>query len=42
MQGGLSVRLVQEGYEVILPDLSGTGELDGGYTAGDAIIGALR
>jgi dienelactone hydrolase len=35
---GLGGQLAQKGYEVIIPDLSGIGELGGGYTRGDAFI----
>ena len=35
---GLAEKLVQKGYQVIVPDLNGFGELSGGYTKGDAII----
>ena len=37
-KGGLAGRLVQEGYQVIVPDMNGYGELSGGYSEGDAII----
>ncbi|MDR3194523.1 MAG: acetylxylan esterase [Tannerella sp.] len=35
---GLADGLVQEGFEVIVPDLNGIGELGGGYSGGDARI----
>jgi hypothetical protein len=37
-KGGLAEQLAQKGYQVIVPDLNGFGELSGGYTIGDAII----
>ena len=37
-KGGLAEKLAQKGYQVIVPDLNGYGELGGGYTEGDAII----
>jgi len=37
-KGGLADRLAQKGYQVYLPDLSGFGELSGGYKGGDALI----
>ena len=37
-KGGLAEKLVQKGYQVIIPDLNGYGELSGGYKRGDAII----
>jgi hypothetical protein len=37
-KGGIAEKLVKKGYQVILPDLNGYGELGGGYTSGDAII----
>ena len=36
--GGLAEKLVKKGYQVIVPDLSGFGELDGEFSGGDAII----
>lgn len=33
-----TIELVNNGYELFIPDLSGIGELGGGYTSGDAII----
>jgi cephalosporin-C deacetylase-like acetyl esterase len=35
---GPAEQLVQEGYDVFVPDLSGAGELGGGYKGGDAVI----
>lgn len=35
---GFAVQLVRQGYEVIVPDLTGIGELGGGYKGGDALI----
>lgn len=35
---GLADKLVQKGYQVIVPDLNGFGELSGGFKHGDAII----
>lgn len=32
------INLVRQGYEIVIPDLTGIGELCGGYKAGDAII----
>ena len=37
-KGGLAEKLAQKGFQVIVPDLNGYGELGGGYTEGDAII----
>ena len=37
-KGGLAEKLIQRGYQVILPDLNGYGELSGKFTDGDAII----
>ena len=37
-EGGLAGQLVQKGYQVIVPDLNGFGELSGGYKKGDAMI----
>jgi len=37
-KSGLAEKLAQKGYRVIVPDLSGFGELSGGYSSGDAII----
>ena len=37
-KGGLAEKFVQKGYQVILPDLNGFGELGGGFKGGDAII----
>jgi dienelactone hydrolase len=37
-KGGIADQLVQKGYQVIVPDLNGFGELSGGYKGGDAII----
>ena len=35
---GFAEKFVQKGYQVILPDMNGYGELGGGYKKGDAII----
>jgi len=37
-KGGLAEQLAKKGYQVIVPDLSGFGELGGGFNYGDAII----
>jgi len=37
-KGGLAEKLVEKGYQVIMPDLNGIGELGGGYKGGDARI----
>ena len=37
-KGGLAERFVRKGYEVIVPDLNGFGELSGGFRRGDAAI----
>ncbi|MDR0348808.1 MAG: acetylxylan esterase [Tannerella sp.] len=37
-KNGLAEKLVQKGYQVIVPDLNGFGELGGGYKGGDAKI----
>ena len=35
---GMAEKLAQKGYQVIVPDMNGYGELGGGYKKGDAII----
>jgi hypothetical protein len=37
-KAGLAERLASQGYQVIVPDLNGFGELSGGYKDGDATI----
>ena len=37
-KGGLADQLVRRGYQVVVPDLNGFGELSGGYSGGDARI----
>jgi len=37
-KGGLAEKIAQKGYQVVVPDLIGIGELSGGFTYGDAII----
>jgi len=37
-KGGMAEKLALQGYQVILPDMNGYGELSGGYKKGDAII----
>ncbi|MDR2234040.1 MAG: acetylxylan esterase [Tannerella sp.] len=36
--GGIAEKLLSKGYQVVIPDLSGFGELTGTYKGGDAII----
>ena len=38
VEGGWAEQLAKKGYQVIVPDLNGFGELSGGFTYGDAII----
>ena len=40
-KGGLAGKLVQKGYQVIVPDLNGFGELSGGYKGSTTIQGVL-
>ena len=37
-KGGIAEKLVEKGYQVIMPDLNGIGELGDGYKGGDARI----
>jgi dienelactone hydrolase len=40
-KGGMAEQFVQQGYQVVVPDLSGFGELSGEFKGGDAIISGV-